>query len=187
MTSKPRCPAFVKTGPKKGQQCGNPAGFQTDHFGVGLCVAHGGNRTVWQSTENPTLLGRVQDFLDDPDVFDSRKELAILKGAIQDLLQKASDNPSDTVSIRMLRDYLDTLSKAQERAFKILAGKQYYLTLAQAEQIVRKLGMIWQEESDKVIAKHPEVSPALREIRSATASRLRQALAFPQLAAPEDV
>lgn len=42
---KPACPAHIasKSSPRKGEACTNPAGFQTDHPGIGQCRKHGGN------------------------------------------------------------------------------------------------------------------------------------------------
>lgn len=180
--AKSRCPATTTAG----NPCQNPAGFRTDHFGVGLCLAHGGNRAIWQDTDNKTLLDKVQKYRDDPEIFDSRTELAVLKAAIQDLLERASEDPGNISVIRTLREYLDTLSKNQERAFKILAAKQFYLTVAQAEQIVRKLGLIWQEEMMHVLEEHPEAEYLLRKIQNSVASRLAYELELPQLMSPED-
>lgn len=37
-----RCPANITSGRFAGQQCFNYAGYKTDHYGIGFCIAHGG-------------------------------------------------------------------------------------------------------------------------------------------------
>ena len=40
----PRCPAVVQRGVRIGFGCLSPAGYRTNHFGVGRCAVHRGNR-----------------------------------------------------------------------------------------------------------------------------------------------
>lgn len=169
----------------KGSKCQQPAGYQTDHPGLGKCTMHGGNTPVWQDTSNDNLLSKVQQYVDDPDIFDARQELATLRVTIEELMRQFNDDRYDLRKIEQLNSCIRTLSSAQERAIRVLAAKNFYITVAQAEQILRKLGSIFYEEFVKAAKGDEALRAILPSLQRAISLRVRDELEMPQL--PESV
>ena len=132
-----KCPKIKSDGTR----CGQPAGARTEHPGYGLCFYHGGNKKVYD-TSNPTLQSKIEEYKSDPDLFNMVHEIATLKALAYDVLQSLEQNRGNLAMVASVRDVIETLGKTQERAIKILAQKQYYLTVAQVDQKVQEIGTI---------------------------------------------
>jgi len=135
---------------------------------------------VWQSTANPTLMERAQAYADDPQIFDIRREMGALRVTIEELVVQLDKDRANLSLVNALKSCIDSLSQAQIRGIQVMAAKQFYLTVAQAEKILRDLGIIWAEEVDKLAGEHPEFADKLHALRLRCVQRLGE-VELPQL------
>lgn len=176
---RPKCGA-----PKsEGGTCKLPAGFKTSHPGLGRCLYHGGEEPRWQDTSNDSLISKVQQYLNDPDLFDARREMAFLKLTIEDLMHQFDRDREDLEVVQQLRACIDTISKVQERAIKVMTAKQLYLTVAQAEHVMRQIGKIWHTAALQVQQEKPMLAlkDAIPEIEDRASRMLFEQLEMPQV------
>uniref|UniRef100_A0A6M3JVH4 Uncharacterized protein n=1 Tax=viral metagenome TaxID=1070528 RepID=A0A6M3JVH4_9ZZZZ len=175
----------------RGRRCRNPAGYKTDHVGFGYCQDHeqkfGSTGMALQAvsdgyvTKNPNLFVQANKYAEDPDIFDVRRELGTLRALAEELLGQVGKDRADLDKISLLRGVIDTLSKAQERAIRILATKQFFMTFAQVERVIRDLSIIWNEEVDTLIAQNPDWEPTLRAFKTQCSRRVRDEMEVPQM------
>lgn len=178
-TGKPKCD-YVK---EDGSLCKNVAGYKTSHPGLGRCTFHGGDLPYWQDVSKESLVSKVQQYMEDPDLFDARKEMAYLKVTIEDLMNQFDQNRGNLDLVQHLRACIDTISKVQERAIKIMTAKNLYLTVAQAEHVMRELGRIYHNAALQVIDQKPMIAlkEGIPEVEEKASRMLFEQLDMPQV------
>ena len=104
---------------------------------------------MWQDTSNPTLLEKAQQYMDDPDLFDLRRELGSLKVLFEELLEQMEESKGDMSRLKGLHDTIKLMSDLQDRAFKILLQKNLYMTTEQVRAVMNHLGQTMGRRSDR--------------------------------------
>lgn len=87
---KPKCSSRLRK--KPGLTCRHPAGFRTDHPGVGRCWKHGGLTPIKHgrrsAIKRESLAERIERFAANPDPLNLYPELAQLRALVVDLLER---------------------------------------------------------------------------------------------------
>lgn len=163
--------ASEKCGAKRksdGKPCTQPAGWGTDHFGVGRCRFHGGCTPIKHgrySTVKGPLAEKMSKHETDPDPANLIPELSVLRALLEGFLGKYEETPEVLIGgaeklIDGIRKTVDTIHKMQTRDL---------LTSRELEAAAAQIVLIVQEE-----VKDPDV---LRRI----STRLSTALFLPSL------
>ena len=91
---KPRQPqATCDANGKRGAgPCRHPAGFRTDHPGVGRCYLHGGRSPAptgrYSKIKRPRFRDLIQEFTDDPDPLNLLPEVQLLRALVTDFIDR---------------------------------------------------------------------------------------------------
>lgn len=166
---------------KNGELCGQTAGWQTDHPGIGYCKFHGGDKVVWQDTSNEKLSSKVQQYIEDPDIFDARKELATLRVTIEEVVEQLDSDRSNMRIVDTLANLIRTLTSAQQRALVVLAAKNFYMTVPQVWQVVNVLGVIVHDELESFATEYPQLRGRITEMEHSMFGRVKTDVEMPQL------
>ena len=126
---------------KDGRICRNPAGHGTAHFGEGRCYLHDGRRggidrersvaRVIELACDPRLRDRALELLEDPELLNLRRELAVLRARFERIQMR--DDDSD---VERLARLAGTIGKLAERIWEMEHGRQHYLHVSVTHSIV---------------------------------------------------
>lgn len=87
-----RCGATAK---RTRQPCQRPAGWGTDHPGLGRCKLHGGATPIrsgrYSGIKRDDFKARIDRFLADPDPLDLADEIAMLRAFLEDFVDRWDD------------------------------------------------------------------------------------------------
>lgn len=85
----------ARQGRPKGSGCKHPAGFRTDHPGIGRCWMHGGRSPVkhgrYSKIKTETVRQLIEDHAADPDPLDILPELAATRALFQDFIERYAE------------------------------------------------------------------------------------------------
>lgn len=94
----PRCGAKNR----EGNPCGNPAGFKTDHPGVGRCHLHGGRSPAptgrYSKINRKRLQELILEYQDDPDPLNLLSEVTLLRALLTEFIERFDEQ--DTMLTR---------------------------------------------------------------------------------------
>jgi hypothetical protein len=83
-------------GKHSGKTCGHPAGYRTNHLGVGRCKFHGGLTPVkhgrYSAMHREELRGLIEKFEADPEPLNILPELASMRALFQDYVDRYDKN-----------------------------------------------------------------------------------------------
>jgi len=144
-----RCPALNE---KTGEQCKNPLGYQTDHPGVGKCKMHGGTTPHLHMVASTSDLDQcVQEYINDPAIFDLRKDLATLRMlrdiTIEEIKTTGPNTDERDKSVYKLSIIISNIVRSSEKFFSLLKQQNFALSVAQAVQIRDAMKKILIEET----------------------------------------
>lgn len=135
-----------------GKLCQKPAGWGTDHPGVGKCKLHGGATPIkhglYSQYTNHRLAAVIDKLSEDEELLNLRKTIAMQQALIIDILNKVESgdlelNPKLSSTLCSIGD---KLGKNIERRQKVEEGEKYILQIEQVQNIVNQIVIIIQEE-----------------------------------------
>jgi hypothetical protein len=137
---------------RAGTPCKKPAGWGTNHKGIGKCKLHGGATPIkhglYSKYTNHRLGDMIDKLSDDDELLNLRKTIALQQSLIIDILNKVEDE-SLTLTPRLsktLSDIGDKLGKNIERRQKVEEGEKYILQIEEVQNVVNQVVVIVQEE-----------------------------------------
>jgi len=137
---------------RAGTPCKKPAGWGTNHKGIGKCKLHGGATPIKHGLYSKYTNHRLGDMIDklsgDDELLNLRKTIALQQSLIIDILNKVEDE-SLTLTPRLsktLSDIGDKLGKNIERRQKVEEGEKYILQIEEVQNVVNQVVVIVQEE-----------------------------------------
>ncbi len=144
------CGAKLKHPSKDGRElCHYPAGYNTDHLGIGKCHLHGGvsrSKTTKNSKYNVVGLGdRIADMEERQDYLDLREELAVLR-----VLAEASLQTDDRKGSAEL---LLSVAKVADTMNKIETSRDNVLPLAVLDRLLLELNDI----ANDLLGPYPDI------------------------------
>jgi len=142
------CGARKKNPSKDGRElCHLPAGFKTDHLGIGKCHLHGGVAKAHKySKYNITTLGdRIADMEERQDYLDLREELAILRVLAEHALE--SDDKKGGAELLL------AVAKVADTANKIEVSRENVLPLAVLDRLLLELNDI----ANDLLGPYPDI------------------------------
>src|SRR5690554_3423726 len=155
----PTCGAKTRAG----TTCKKPAGWGTDHPGVGKCKLHGGASTknikhgYYSKYLNSGLADKIDELAIDKDLLDLRRTIAMHKALILDILGRLEEGKLklDKGTIKVLNELADKLGRNTERLNKIEVGQKYVLEIREVQNIVNQVVMVVEQEVEdpKIIKK----------------------------------
>jgi len=135
-----------------GEPCQRPAGWGTDHAGVGKCKLHGGASVVkhgfYSKYSNHRLAKMIDKISNDEDLLDLRKTIALQQSLILNILEKLEDdelNLNPDLS-KTLNTIADKLGKNIQRRQKVEEGEKYILQVEEVQQVVQQIVLIIKKE-----------------------------------------
>jgi hypothetical protein len=138
---------------RQGKPCGMLAGWGTTHNGDGACKFHGGATPIkhglYSKYKGKLVADRVEELVDDPELLDMRRPIAVLEALTQRLLEALE--PTDTVGIigqdvRMaLLQLAKEQAKAIERYHKITEGTKYTIRIEHIQAVVYQIVQVADE------------------------------------------
>ena len=122
--------------------CTQPAGWGTDHVGVGRCKLHGGCVPIKHgrySTIKGALAEKMAKHAIDPDPASLIPELCVLRALLEGFLDKCGDKPAEAIIgaeklIDGIRKIVDTIHKMQTR--ELLTTREYETALSELTRII---------------------------------------------------
>lgn len=134
--------------------CRNEAGHGTDHPGVGRCSLHGGSAVVKHgrySTVRRQQLGEyIEQAEQDPDLVSCQKELAVVKGLLEDYLARDPE-PDHAAVVGMASE----ISKIAKRIEDIRS--QNAISVRDFKRLMSEIG--------RIVALHVDDEEILEDIR----------------------
>ena len=187
----PRCSGTLTSGKSKGKPCTRPAGWQTDHPGIGPCLYHGGGDSMWLASDEQeqvevvvrsALFDKVEAMREDPDLFDGRRELALARALLEKAVEKVEETDYQSpMALQEVRQWIALLLSGQEKVIKSLVSRDYFMTAGAVLLVLKQTGDIWHQEMQKVLDASPELAEMLKDIETRVASRLRHELILPEV------
>jgi len=165
--SYPICGAKTK---KDGTPCQRPAGWGTDHPGVGKCKLHGGASPIkhglYSKYTDHRLAEMIDKLSDDEELLDLRKTIALQQSLILSILERLDNNELEFNQslAKTLNSLADKLGRNVERRHKVEVGQKYVLEIREIQNIVNQVVMIVKDEIEepKVIKK---IAGKLKEVK----------------------
>lgn len=135
------------------KQCGKEKGWGTTHYGRGYCKYHDDAPSNDVLIDIDDLDNKIDAYIQDPNIFDLRKNLAILnlsrdylfdqyKEAVRNGNYRAADALMESLKTTILQ-----ITAASEKFFKMVKDMNFALTVAQAKQIRDQMVKIIGEET----------------------------------------
>ena len=150
-----RCSADSK---QSGEQCKQPKGMGTPHKGVGNCKYHGGlsiSPSERQSIKD-NLEGRIQQYLEDPEILDLRREVATLRALTEDFMLDYEESPDLS---KEKKDYaaavvqlIQATVKTTEKLEVIMRKREHVLTVSELKEAQQSFVSVIREELPKIEA-----------------------------------
>lgn len=137
---------------RSGTPCQKPAGWGTNHAGIGKCKLHGGATPVkhglYSKYTNHRLAEMIDKLSNDEELLNLRKTIAMQQALIINILNKIENkelelNPKLSSTLAGIGD---KLGKNIERRQKVEEGEKYILQIEQVQSIVNQVVVIIQEE-----------------------------------------
>lgn len=155
---------------KDGSPCKKPAGWGTDHVGIGKCKLHGGASPVKHGLYSKYTGHRLAEMVDklsnDEELLDLRKTIALQQSLILSILEKLDSGELEfNQSIaKTLNSLADKLGRNVERRQKVEEGEKYVLEVREVQNIVNQVVMIVKDEIEdpKVVKK---IAGKLQEVK----------------------
>lgn len=159
---------------RSGGTCQKPAGWGTDHAGVGRCRLHGGKSPIKHgrySSVRGVLAEKMAKHAADTDPIDLIPELSMLRALLEGWLEKNTDTietaiPGIMALIGDIRKIVDTIHKIQTREI---------LTMTEVTIVLSTLAAILREE----VTDESTLADIIRKLRSR--------LQVPRLTGGEDI
>jgi hypothetical protein len=144
-----RCEAKTRSG----SQCNRPAGWGTQHVGIGRCKMHGGASPIkhglYSKYSVHKLAQAVQSLVNDPELVNLRQQIAFKQALILDRLNQLGTEMTQD-DLRFLADLSEKVARDIERLNKIEHGEKYVLQVAEVQAVVQQITLIiHQEVSDE--------------------------------------
>ncbi len=161
------CGAKTKS---SGKPCQRPAGWGTDHVGIGKCKLHGGATPIKHGLYSKYTSHRLADVVDrlanDEELLDLRKTIALQQALILDILERLEGGSLelDTKLANTLSGIADKLGRNIERRQKVEEGEKYILQVEEVQQLVEQITVIIREEVSDADA-ITRIGSRLKEVR----------------------
>lgn len=124
---------------RKGKTCTHPAGYRTEHFGTGRCWLHGGIvGAIIKKTSYDVLMERAVEYADDPNVFDLRMQIGTLRAMMDSALEQYAQT-GNLEALHAVRQTIDSSVKAVESFFAMCYHKNFAITVAQLDVVLRQI------------------------------------------------
>lgn len=139
-----------------GEPCTRPAGWGTDHPGVGKCKLHGGATPIkhglYSKYTNHRLADMIEKLSEDEDLLNLRKTIAFQQSLILDILNRLDDGnlEMDQGIINTLSSLADKLGRNIERRQKVEEGEKYILQIEEVQRIIEQVVIIIKEEISEI-------------------------------------
>lgn len=140
---------------RSGGQCARPAGWGTNHAGVGKCKLHGGASRVkhglYSKYTKHKLSEVVQSLIDNPELTNLREQIAFKQALVLNRLDQLKENltAEDT---KFLSELSERVSRDIERQHKIEHGEKYVLQVEEVQAVVQQITtIVIQEVRDQEI------------------------------------
>ena len=164
--------------------CSKTKGWGTEHPGEGRCKLHGGNTPVPTATVQLSELDDlVEQYSNDPDIFDLRKELGTLRALRDAEVEGYANEPNPILKDLRLKNISTIIAhtvRSAEKFYNMLRAHQFALTVAQAVQLRDTVKKILSEEatnlSELIAPIDPEMAEAVLMWRTRVAERLQTEL-----------
>lgn len=136
---------------RQGLPCSMPAGWGTDHKGKGACKLHGGATPIkhglYSKYAEHTLGKRIVELLEDPDLLDLKRPVALVQALMEKLLADAA--AAGTID----QDTRDSLTKlanqegsAIERYYRTTEGTKHTIRVENVQVFLTQVAVIINEE-----------------------------------------
>jgi hypothetical protein len=143
----PRC---GKTN-RLGQPCSRPAGWGVPGASSGPCKLHGGLTPIpTYAMSEDSLESLIQKYENDPDIFNLRREIAMLRALRDQQIERyssAENSKERNDSLYNLNAILTNIVRAAEKFQHVLIRSNFVMTVAQARQVRESIKNILVEES----------------------------------------
>lgn len=185
----PEAQALVKRPPdvlcnsrKKGGDghCKRPAGWGTNHAGVGRCKLHGGSSPKYMQTPlmkeflNPETVAsapsgirdRASTFLEDPVLTDLSREIANLR-AMAESVKLQVDREGESRDFAAMKSYfmiVNTIGKLVKAQEEVLRARRYVIPIAKVQR--------WADGIKSILQQYLGTQPDLLSAVAAAISRL---------------
>lgn len=137
---------------KDGSPCQKPAGWGTDHPGIGKCKLHGGASPIkhglYSKYTDHRLAEMVDRLAEDEELLDLRKSIALQQSIILSILEKLDEGELqfNQSLAKTLNTLADKLGRNIERRQKVEEGEKYILEITEVQNIVNQVVTIVDEE-----------------------------------------
>jgi len=124
-----------------GDRCKQPAGFGTDHIGVGMCKYHGGATPLkhgrYSKYTKGTLTTKFDEFMNDPQLCDLHDEIAGMRAMIASYIEKKETVDDKDVAIMVA--LIDGVRKLIETKNKVEVGEKLTIDVRGVNFIVQQI------------------------------------------------
>lgn len=132
--------------------CQNPAGLMTAHPGYGRCYIHGGRTPVRYSLARipapPHLQEAAAEYLQDTQVFDLRREIAVLKATMERIDLSMEDEDSRRKDAATLAKLADSIGRLTHSMHVIEMQRKYLVHVYDVQRMLEKIAAIIQDTID---------------------------------------
>lgn len=148
---KPKCGSIDRN---QDGLCQMPAGWGTSHPGSGYCKIHGGNvqENIAKADTyaySPKMADKAQEFSNDPNIIDMRKEIGLLLAMLEDSIKSYEDAEPDSgqkvIAHEQILKTIALIIKIKKEFFDVIVAKQFVVTIQQLNDVKRQLAIILQE------------------------------------------
>lgn len=130
---------------RQGLPCKRPAGWGTNHAGIGKCKLHGGSSPIKhglyskQLAHSTDIQQRIEQLKNDPELVNIASHLAAVVACLEKVIEQlTSDHKDYEKTVDTLSLVVDRIAKIKEREHKIQVG--YYYSPEQVKEWADLLG-----------------------------------------------
>lgn len=131
-----QCPYVCHTGVFKDKQCPNAAGLRTQHEGVGVCQAHGGNKRKGRALSAWILMHAMAQQLNVSPWDALLSQIRLLSGQVAWLTQKLGNDTKDDDDLRPDGDSFYWMELLENRGKRLAVVSKMAIDAGIAERMI---------------------------------------------------
>lgn len=130
-----------------GEPCTQPAGWGTDHVGVGPCKLHGGASPIkhgrYSKLRREALRDLIAQYEQDPDPLNLLPELATARALLQDFLDRNAADPDHQLDVeaagKLLTDIANIVARIERiRSANAISRPELYRIMGEMGRVVER-------------------------------------------------
>lgn len=131
-----QCPYTCHTGTFKDKQCPNAAGLRTQHEGIGVCQAHGGNKRKGRALSAWILMHAMSQQLNVSPWDALLSQIRLLSGQVAFLTHKLGNDTKDDDDLRPDGDSFYWMELLEERGKRLAVVSKMAIDAGIAERMI---------------------------------------------------